>query len=92
MSMEVVRHEVGMMRARVNRKISDAIAQLEHGTDREKVDAAGELGLLARHRAALDKRILEIDAHGDAGDSVSQWFIEEIFNLNLLLESWIAHA
>ena len=80
------------MLTQVNLKISDAKALLERGTDREKVDAAGELSLLAQQFATLEKRLAAIDARADASGAVSQWFAEEIFNLNLRLESWITHA
>jgi len=81
-----------MMLTQVNLRTSDAKALLERGTEREKVDAAGELSLLAQKFATPEKRLAAIDARADATGAVSQWFAEEIFNLNLLPEPWITHA
>jgi len=33
----------------------------------------------------------EIDAHPDASETLYEWVKEELFNLNLRLDSWIAH-
>ena len=91
MSMQVVRHEVEMMLAQANLKISDARAMLATGTDREKVDAAGELSFLEVQKQTLQDRMAEIDAHPDASETLYEWVKEEVFNLNLRLDSWIAH-
>jgi hypothetical protein len=90
--MHDVHHEVSLMLAQVNLKISDEKARLEQGTDREKVDAAGELHLLANQRARLEKRLAEISACGDSPETLSQWFAEEVFSLSMQLESWITHG
>ena len=91
MSMQVIRHEVGMMLAEANLKIADATSLHANGTDREKVDAAGELTFLTRQRGMLHRRLAELDQHPHAPETVYQWVKEEVFNLNFHLESWIAH-
>ncbi len=92
MSMQVVRHEVEMMLAQAKLKILDAETALVSGTDREKVDAAGELSFLKRQRETLQERLAEIETRSDAPETLYQWVKEEVFNLNLRLESWLAHG
>ena len=92
MSMQIVRHEVEMMLAQAKLRISDAEAALADGTDREKVDAAGELSFLKRQRETLNERLAEIETRPDAPETLYEWVKEEVFNLNLRLESWLAHS
>lgn len=92
MSLQVIRREVGVMLCQAKVKIDEARTAMARGTDRERVDAAGELTLLAWQRATLEQRLAEIDAHANAPDTMAQWFAEEIFNLKLRLMSWIGHA
>jgi hypothetical protein len=89
--MQVVRHEVEMMLAQANLKIFDARSIFAKGTDREKVDAAGELTFLEMQRQTLQDRMAEIDKQPDAPETLYEWMKEEVFNLNLRLDSWIAH-
>jgi len=81
-----------MLLAQAKLKIADAQTLLANGADRERVDAAGELSLLARQRDVLQQRLAEIDRRPDAPETVYQWLKEELFNLRLGIESWIAHG
>ena len=92
MSMQVIHHEVALMLSLVKIAIADAERQIAAGTDRERVHAAGELSLLRRQSEELQGRLAEIERRAGAHESVYQWLKEEVFNLSLRLESWIAHG
>jgi len=86
-----IRHEVGMMLADVNEKLAEAEIQLSRGSPIEKVKAAGELSFLRRQREMIEDRVKEIDAAPEgASETLFRWVKEEVFNLKLRLESWIA--
>lgn len=91
MALDNIRHEVGMMLAEVNQKLADAERQLSRGTPREKVNAAGELSFLRRQKETIEDRVKEIDAAPEgASETLFRWVKEEVFNLKLRSESWIA--
>jgi hypothetical protein len=92
MSMQVIRHEVVMMLSQANMKISEAEQIIAAGSDRERIDAAGELFFLKRQKETLQQRLAEIETRADAPTTLYEWIKEEVFNLNLRLESWIAHG
>jgi len=80
-----------MMLADVNEKLAEAEGQLLRGTPSEKVKAAGELSFLRRQKETIEERVKEIDAASeDASESLFRWVKEEVFNLKLRTESWIA--
>ena len=91
MALDNIRHEVGMMLADVNEKLAEAEIQLSRGSPIEKVKAAGELSFLRRQREMIEDRVKEIDAAPEgASETLFRWVKEEVFNLKLRLESWIA--
>ena len=90
-ALDNIRHEVGMMLADVNERLAKAERQLSRGTPSAKVNAAGELSFLRRQKETIDDRMKEIDAAPEgASETLFRWIKEEVFNLNLRLESWIA--
>ena len=90
MALDNIRHEVGMMLADVNERLAAAERQLSRGTPSEKVRAAGELSFLRRQRETIEDRVKEIDgAPEGSSETLFRWIEEELFNLNLRLESWI---
>ena len=91
MALDNIRHEVGMMLAELNEKLAQSERQLSQGTPSEKVNAAGELSFLRRQKETIEDRVKEIDAAPDgASDTLFRWVKEEVFNLKLRLESWVA--
>jgi hypothetical protein len=90
MSMPVIRSEVALMLADADQKFALAEADLAKGDARKKVKAAGELTFLKRQKEELEQRLKEIDASPAASETLFQWIKEEVFNLTLRLESWIA--
>jgi len=91
MALDHIRGEVSMMVAEVNKRLAQADKLLEEGTMREKVDAAGELAVLRQRKAIVEAREKEIDAlPADALETPLRWLREEVFNLNVQLQSWIS--
>ena len=91
MALTIIRHEVAEMLADVRQRLREAEHRLAQGVYRERVDAAGEVSLLRRHEAVLTDRLGEIDAAPPgASESLFRWVSEEIFNLRLCLQTWIA--
>ena len=91
MPLDHIRGEVGMMLAEVNKRLTLAERLLQEGTMREKVDAAGELIVLRQRKALVEAREKEIEAlPADAKETPLRWLREEVFNLNVQLQSWIA--
>ena len=91
MALDNIRHEVGMMLAEVNEKLAESERQLSQGTPSEMVNAAGELSFLRRQKETIEDRVKEIDAAPDgASETLFRWVKEEVFNLKLRLESWVA--
>lgn len=91
MALDNIRHEVAMMLAEVNQKLADAEQQLSRGTPSEKVNAAGELSFLRRQKETIEDRVKEIDAVPEgASETLFRWVKEELFNLKLRSELWIA--
>ena len=90
--MQLIRHEVIMMLSQANLKILEEEQKIAAGSDRERVTAAGELLFLKRQRQTLEQRLAEIEARPKAPETLYQWVKEEVFNLNMRLESWIAHG
>jgi len=91
LALDNIRHEVVMMLAEVNERLAEAERQLAKGTYREKVNAAGELSFLRRQREMVEDRMKEVDAApAGAPETLFRWVKEEVFNLKLRLESWLA--
>jgi len=91
LALDNIRHEVGMMLADVNERLAEAERQLSRGTPSEKVNAAGELSFLQRQKETIEDRVKEIDAASEgASETLFRWVKEEVFNLKLRVESWIA--
>ncbi len=91
MALDHIRVEVGMMLAEVNNRLARAEQLFQEGTMREKVDAAGELAVLRQRKALVEAREKEIEAlPADAKESPLRWLREEVFNLNVQLQSWIS--
>jgi DNA polymerase/3'-5' exonuclease PolX len=82
-----------MMLAEVNEQLAEAERRLSSGTPIEKVKAAGELSFLRRQKETIADRVKEIDAAPkDASETLFRWVKEEVFNLKLRTESWIARG
>lgn len=91
MALDNIRHEVSMMLAEVNLRLAEAEDRLAKGTLRERVDAAGELTFLRSQKEMIETRMKVIDsAPADATETPLRWLKEEIFNLKLRLDAWIA--
>jgi len=91
LALTLIRHEVAEMLADVNQRLKEAEHRLAEGAYRERVDAAGEASLLRRYKEMLRTRLSEIDAApANASETLSRWVSEEIFNLRLRLQTWIA--
>jgi len=91
MALDHIRGEVSMMVAEVNKRLAQADKLLEEGTMREKVDAAGELAVLRQRKAIVEAREKVIEAlPADALETPLRWLREEVFNLNVQLQSWIS--
>ncbi len=91
MPLDHIRGEVGMMLTEVNKRLALAERLLQEGTMREKVDAAGELAVLRRRKALVEARENEIEAlPADVRETPLRWLREEVFNLNVQLQSWIS--
>ncbi|HUO11573.1 MAG TPA: hypothetical protein VMU37_02345 [Caulobacteraceae bacterium] len=92
MALADIRHEVVISLAQTHEHQRDAMGQLAHGNDAEKVVAAGELDFLARQEALLRGRLAEIDRRVAEHRSLFAWIRHEWFTLMLQLDSWIAHG
>jgi hypothetical protein len=92
MSMPLIKAEVATMLSQVNEQITNAEAKLADGSDRQKVDAVGELTVLKHQKETVEGRLREIQARPDATETMFQWIKEEVFNLKLRLEIWIGGA
>ena len=92
MSLEPIRHEVIIAIAQTNEAIRDAQHALTWGSDREKVDAAGELDFLRRHKALMELRLREIEWRMGGNRSVLSTIRQAWFNFMIGFESWIAHG
>jgi hypothetical protein len=80
-----------MMLSDVNARLAEAEGQLAKGTFRQKVDAAGELSFLRGQKEMIEARMKVINsAPANATETPLRWLKEEVFNLKLRLESWIA--
>jgi hypothetical protein len=89
MSMPVIRRDVGQILTRTI-EVADAEIVLTDGADLDKAHAAGRLAMLYRHREALQRRLVEIDQHPEARETIFQWIKEEVFCLSLGVERWMA--
>jgi hypothetical protein len=86
-----IRKEVGMMLDDVNARLAEAEHLSAQGTLAQKVDAAGELSFLRGQKDMIVARMKVLDgASANAAETPLRWLKEEIFNLKLRLESWIA--
>ena len=92
MSLEPIRHEVIIAIAQTNEAMRDAQHALDSGADREKVEAAGELAFLKRHKALLVLRLREIEWRMAGHGTLFSWLRQAWFNFVLGFESWIAHG
>lgn len=93
MALDHIRGEVSMMLAEVNKRLAKAEQLLEEGTLREKVDAAGELAVLRERKALVEARQKEIEAlPAEAVETPLRWLREEVFNLNVQLQSWVTRG
>lgn len=91
MALDNIRHEVSMMLSDVNLRLAEAHELLAKGTLRQKVDAAGELSFLRSQKEMIETRMKVIDsAPADAAETPLRWLKEEVFNLKLRLDAWIA--
>jgi len=91
MALEHIRHEVSEMLSDVNLQLADAERRLSNGTLSQKVDAAGELAFLRTQKDMVETRLKQLDAvPASASETPLRWLKEEVFNLKLRLESWIA--
>jgi hypothetical protein len=91
LSLNNIRHEVGMILADLNTRLAATERQLAQGADREKVKAAGELAFLQSQRKTLEDRLAEIDAAPEGrSETLLQWIKEESFSLSLRLNSWVS--
>jgi len=90
MSLSIIKNEVSLMLAEVNRKLGEAEAKLAAGSDQEKVAAAGEVAFLKDQHRTIKARLAQIDSHPEASESLFQWFKEELFNLGVRLDEWVA--
>ncbi|HWA63216.1 MAG TPA: hypothetical protein VG939_17695 [Caulobacteraceae bacterium] len=90
MTMQQIGREVAMMLDQVDQRIAEAEAKLAKGADRQKVEAAGELAFLKRQQASLKHRLDEIRAHPDSPQTLFQWLREEVLNLTMRLDGWVA--
>jgi hypothetical protein len=90
MALNHIRGEVDMMLAEVNKRLAAAEQMLQEGTMREKVDAAGELAVLRQRKLLVETRQKELEAlPTDARETPLRWLKEEVFNLNVQLQSWV---
>ena len=48
--------------------------------------------MLERQKAMVEGRLREIEAQPQATETLFQWVKEQVFNLNMRLESWIARG
>ena len=92
MPLEPIRHEVVLAIGQTNEAIRDAQRALDRGDDREKVEAAGELDFLKRHKALLVLRLREIEWRVAGHRTFLSWLRQNWFNFVLGFESWIAHG
>ena len=93
MALDTIRHEVSSMLGDVNLRLAEAQHRLTHGSDREKVAAAGELSFLRKQRDMVQERLAEVDAApAGASESLFRWIKEEVFNLKLRVDMWVAHS
>ena len=93
MALDLIRHEVSDMLADVNLRLAEAQHRLAQGTDLEKVTAAGKLSFLRKQRDMVQERLAEVDAAPtDASETLLRWIKEEVFNLKLRVDVWIAQS
>jgi hypothetical protein len=93
LALTLIRHEVAELLADVNQRLKEAEHRLAKGDDRMRVEAAGALNLLRRQKERVTARLKEIDAAPEsATESVYRWVSEEIFNLRLQVETWVARS
>jgi hypothetical protein len=90
MSIETIKAEVRGLLAQANLKFRDAERLVAGGTDRERVDAAGQLVFLKRHKHELEARMRELDNVPEGvASTVFQWFKEDWVILLQRLEMWM---
>jgi hypothetical protein len=91
LALENIERDVRRMLADVNEQLAEAEQRLAQGAMREKVDAAGELVFLRSHKEMVEARLARLNAVAPAAaETPLRWLREEIFNLKLRVESWIA--
>ncbi len=92
MALEGIRYETVISLAQTNEAIRDAASILEHGSDREKVWAAGELDFLMRQKATQQTRLAQIDRVIEAHKHGLSWWRQTWFDFVVGFEGWITHA
>ena len=91
MALDHIRHEVSMMLSDVDERLAEAEGRLAKGTLSQKVDAAGDLTFLRGQKEMIGARLKRVDAAPTtAAETPLRWLKEEVFNLKLRLESWMA--
>jgi len=91
LALDHIRYEVSMMLSDVNERLTEAERLLASGALRQKVDAAGELVFLRAQKEMVEARLMQVDAApATAAETPLRWLKEELFNLKLRFESWIA--
>jgi predicted nucleic acid-binding Zn-ribbon protein len=92
MALADIRNQVRLALAQTRERQREARAMLAAGTDEEKVEAAGELDILARQRAMLEARMREVDRRIVERRTLFSWYRQTWFSLMFYFESWIAHG
>ena len=90
MSVEPIKTEVQQLLAQADEKVRRAEALHLDGTDRQKVEAAGQLVTLRRQKAELESRLAEIEGSGGGGGATAhQWLKEDWMLLMNRLDDFI---
>ena len=89
MSVEPIKTEVQQLLAQADEKVRRAEALHLDGTDREKVEAAGQLVTLRRQKAELESRLAEIEGSNGGGSTAHQWLKEDWMLLMNRLDNFI---
>ena len=90
MSVEPIKTEVQQLLAQADEKVRRAEALHLAGSDREKVEAAGQLVTLRRQKAELETRLAELEhAPGGGGSTARQWLKEDWMLLMQRLDAFI---
>lgn len=84
-----VRREVELMLAQTNEHLADAERMLASGDYRDKVDAAGDLALLRRHKQMIEERLKSIVQNESMPEDFFAIVREEYFNLTLRLRQFL---